>query len=105
MPGGIRHPCASCVLLGERHREEQRRQFKRETDKEKVGKKGDLSEACVRGIPCWCQFHFSSSMLRSTSLPQRENIPTASNTKRTREKEETEVIESTRVDRTAKAER
>lgn len=37
--------------------------------------KGDLSEAYVRGIPCWCQFHSSSSMLRSFSLPQRENTP------------------------------
>lgn len=23
------------------------------------------------GIPCWCQFHSSSSMLRSFALPQR----------------------------------
>lgn len=47
----------------------------REGDRQrKGGEKGDLSEACVRGIPCWCQFHSSSSMLRSFSLPQRDQL-------------------------------
>lgn len=41
----------------------------------KGGEQGELSEACVKGIPCWCQFHSSSSMLRSFSLSLRENTP------------------------------
>ncbi len=73
MPRGIHHPCASRVLLGERYSEEEK--VAEAYRQRKGAEKGDLSEACVRGIPCWCQFHSSSSMLRSSSLPQRENIP------------------------------
>lgn len=69
-----RHPppmCFTCSTGRERYR--WRRRWERE--KRKGGeKKGDLSEACVRGIPCWCQFHSSSSMLRSFSLPQRDQL-------------------------------
>lgn len=84
MPGGIHHPCASRVLLGER----KGKWWERGTRK----RNGDLSEACVRAIPCWCQFHSSSSMLRSFSLPQRENTPAGPERVRGRAREEGEEI-------------
>lgn len=75
-----RHPPSSMCFTCRTGRGVEREQKKvgREVDKEKKygwwwwwG--GALSEACVRAIPCWCQFHSSSSMLRSFYLPRREN--------------------------------
>lgn len=57
----------------------------------KGGEKEGLSEACVRGMPCMCQFHSPSSMLRSFSPPQRENTPTGPDTEKTGVKEQTEI--------------
>ena len=51
-----------------------RRKVRERNRQRKGGGKGGLSEACVRGVPCWCQFHSSSSMLRSFSHPQRDQL-------------------------------
>lgn len=76
-----RHPPSTCFMRSIGREEEGGRGGNRQR---KGREKVDLSEACVRGIPCWCQFHFSSSMLRSFSLPQRENTPTGPETQKLR---------------------
>lgn len=81
-----------------------------EENRQKVEKKGELSEARVRGIACWCQFHSSSSMLRSFSLPERQNTPAGPQREAARERRDasnrnnSEASGGTRRDRKTEAE-